>query len=46
MHKTNSHCNDLLETTAAALHEDRVGLMLLGIQKGNLKLSVKRALTR
>ena len=46
MHRQDRRCNDLVETTAAALHEDRVGLMLLGIQKGNLEFSVRRALAR
>ena len=46
MHKQNRGCKDLVETTAAALQEDTVGLMLLGIQKHNLEPSVKRALAR
>ena len=46
MHKQNSHCNDLIEMTAAALNEDAVALMLLAVQNGNLELSVKVALNR
>ncbi|KAH9165332.1 hypothetical protein EDB89DRAFT_1892204 [Lactarius sanguifluus] len=46
MHKQNLGCDKLIETTAAALNDDIVGLMLLAVQKGNLELSVKRALYR
>ncbi|KAH9169810.1 hypothetical protein EDB89DRAFT_1854135 [Lactarius sanguifluus] len=46
MHKQNLGCDKLIETTAAALNDDIVGLMLLAVQKGNLELSVKRALHR
>ena len=42
----DSRCNALVEKTAAALNEDTVALMLLAVQKGNLELSVKTALTR
>ena len=40
------HCNDLIEKTAAALNDDSVMLMLLAVQRGNLELSVKTALSR
>ena len=43
MHKSDSHCGDLLEKTAAALDEDAVMLMLLAVQRNNLELSVKYA---
>ena len=38
-----SQCDGLVEKTAAALNEDAVMLMLLGVQKGNVELSVKIA---
>ncbi|KAH9023506.1 hypothetical protein EDB84DRAFT_1420972 [Lactarius hengduanensis] len=46
MHKQNRRCDDLIEKTAAALNDDTVALMLLTVQKSNLKLSVKTALNR
>ncbi|KAH8982351.1 hypothetical protein EDB86DRAFT_2812224 [Lactarius hatsudake] len=46
MHMPNMGCHKLIETTAAALDDDIIGLMLLAVQKGNLELSVKRALQR
>ena len=39
-------CNGLIEETAAALNEDVVALMLLAVQRGNLELSVKTALSQ
>ncbi|KAH9043025.1 GTP-binding protein [Lactarius hengduanensis] len=46
MHRQNRRCDDLIEKTAAALNEDTVSLMILAVQKGNLKLSVEAALGR
>ncbi|KAH9051709.1 hypothetical protein EDB87DRAFT_1693810 [Lactarius vividus] len=46
MHKQNIGCDRLIETTAAALNDDAVRLMLLAVQRGNLELSVKSALKR
>ena len=46
MHVQNTRCNDLIEKTAAVLNEDIVALMLLAVQRDNLQLSVKTALTR
>ena len=46
MHKEESRCNNLIETTAEALNEDVAALMLLAVQRGNLELSVKTALSR
>ena len=46
MHMKDSHCNGLIEETAAALSEDVVALMLLAVQRRNLELSVKIALNR
>ncbi|KAH8989349.1 hypothetical protein EDB86DRAFT_3197490, partial [Lactarius hatsudake] len=39
MHMQNMRCDKLIETTAAALNDDIVGLMLLAVQRGNVKLS-------
>ena len=44
MHMKDSYCNNLVEETAAALNMDTVILMLLAVQKNDLKLSVKTAL--
>ncbi|KAH9158884.1 hypothetical protein EDB89DRAFT_1899529 [Lactarius sanguifluus] len=46
MHKQSLGCDKLIETTAAALNDDIVGLMLLAVQRGNLQFSVKAALKR
>ncbi|KAH9170845.1 hypothetical protein EDB89DRAFT_1853129 [Lactarius sanguifluus] len=46
MNKQNMRCDELIETTATALNDDIVGLMLLAVQRGNLELSVKTALNR
>ncbi|KAH9056848.1 hypothetical protein EDB87DRAFT_1686730 [Lactarius vividus] len=46
MHKQNMGCDRLIETTAAALNDDALRLMLLAVQRGNLELSVKSALKR
>ena len=39
----DSNCGDLIEKTAAALNNDAVMLMILAVQKNNVKLSVKIA---
>ena len=46
MHMKDSHCDKLVEETAAGLNEDTVALMLLAVQKNNLNLSVKTALNQ
>ena len=46
MHMKDSRCDGLVEKTATALNEDTVTLMILAVQKGNLELSVKIALSR
>ncbi|KAN0131070.1 hypothetical protein V8E53_011203 [Lactarius tabidus] len=46
MHMKDSCCDSLVEKTAAALNDDTVTLMLLAVQRGNLELSVKTALSR
>ena len=43
MHMKDRHCDGLVAMTAAALNEDTVALMLLAVQRGNLRLSVERA---
>ena len=45
MHKKDHNCYGLVEKTAAALNEDTVALMLLAVQRGNLEISVKTALS-
>jgi hypothetical protein len=42
----NSRCDDLIEKMAAALNQDIIALMLLAVQRDNLRLSVKAALNR
>ena len=46
MHKNGGHCGDLIETTAAALSNDAVMLMLAAVQRNNVELSVKLAWKR
>ncbi|KAF8265929.1 hypothetical protein EI94DRAFT_255059 [Lactarius quietus] len=46
MHMKDSRCDGLVEETATALNEDTVALMLLAVQRGNIELSVKTALSR
>ena len=38
--------NELIEKTAAVLNDDAVSLMLIGVQRDNLELSVRMALNR
>jgi hypothetical protein len=45
MHKLNARCDNLVEETAGALNNDVVTLMLLAVQRSNLELSVKLAVT-
>ncbi len=40
MNREETRCDTLIETTAAALYEDAVALMLVAVQKDNLGLSV------
>ncbi|KAH9042983.1 hypothetical protein EDB84DRAFT_1266670 [Lactarius hengduanensis] len=42
----NRGCDELIGKTAAALNEDTTALMLLAVQKGNLRLTVTTALDR
>ena len=46
MHMKDSCCKSLVEETAAALNDNTIALMLLAVQKNNLELSVKTALSR
>ncbi len=46
MNKPAARCDILIETTAAALNDDVVALMLVAVQKHNLGLSVNLALKR
>ncbi|KAN0137565.1 hypothetical protein V8E53_004616 [Lactarius tabidus] len=46
MNEKDSRCDSLVEKTAGALNEGAITLMLLAVQKGNLELSVKMALSR
>ncbi|KAH9004533.1 hypothetical protein EDB86DRAFT_3037886 [Lactarius hatsudake] len=46
MHRQNKGCDELIGKTAAALNNDTTALMLLAVQKHNLKLSVTTALNR
>ena len=42
----SSRCDNLIKATSTALSDDIVTLMLLAVQRDNLQLSVKTALTR
>jgi len=44
MHKAGQQCTDLIELTANSLSGDVVALMLVAVQKDNLKLSVTYAI--
>jgi len=46
MHKSDGRCRSLIEETAGALGADVVTLMLLAVQRSNVELSVKVAMTR
>ena len=46
MHMKDSHCDNLVEETAAGLNENTIALMLLAVQKNTLNLSFKTALRR
>ena len=46
MHTKDARCDGLVEKTAEALNEDAVVFMLLAVQRGNVELSVKAALSR
>ena len=46
MHEAGKCCTELLEKTANALNDNVVCVMLLAVQKGNLELSIKLAVTK
>jgi len=46
MHKLDGCCKSLIEETAGALNDDVVILMLFAVQRSNVGLSVKMAITR
>jgi hypothetical protein len=46
MDKPGQKCTALIEMTADALSGNVVGLMLLAVQKDNLKLSIRQAIKR
>ena len=46
MHRENRRCSSLIETTAVALNDDVVALMLLAVQRDSLEFSIKIALNR
>lgn len=46
MHETGQYCTELLETTANALNDGVVAVMLLTVRRGNLELSINTAVMR
>ncbi|KAH9164376.1 hypothetical protein EDB89DRAFT_2102992 [Lactarius sanguifluus] len=46
MHMQDMRCDELIETTAAALNDETTARMLLAVQRSSLDLSVKTALNR
>jgi len=46
MHNPDQRCTDLIEVTANALSGGVVALMLIAVQRDNLELSIKQAITR
>ena len=46
MQKHGQRCDGLIEMTANALSGDVVALMLVAIQRDNLDISIKQAITR
>jgi hypothetical protein len=46
MHKPETNCQALLEETVEALNEDVVTLMLLAVQREDVKLSINVAAKR
>jgi len=46
MHEAGRHCMELLETTATALNDGVVAVMLLAVQRGNLELSINVSVTQ
>jgi hypothetical protein len=43
MHEHGKECKALIEETADALKDERVAIMLLAVQRGNLKTAMSSA---
>jgi hypothetical protein len=46
MDEPGQPCTELLETTANALNDGVVAVMVLAVKRGNLELSIKAAVMR
>ena len=46
MHEAGKSCTELIEKTANALNDNAISVMLLAVQKGNLELSINRAVMK
>jgi len=46
MHIHGADCTDLIVKTSKALNNDAVAIMLLAVQRGNMKVSVQTAVER
>jgi hypothetical protein len=46
MHEHGKECKALIEETADSLKDERVAIMLLAVQRGNLKTAMLMALKR
>ena len=46
MHEPGQHCTELLETTANALSDGVVAVMVLAVKRGNLELSINAGVKR
>ena len=46
MHEDGNECKALIEETADGLKDERVAIMLLAVQRGNLKTSMSIGLKR
>jgi hypothetical protein len=46
MHEPGQPCTELLETTANALNDGVVAVMVLAVKRGNLELSINAAVMR
>ena len=46
MQKPGGRCDRLIEITARALGDDAVALMLVAVQREDLKLSIQQAIRR
>jgi hypothetical protein len=46
MHEHGKECKALIEETAGALKDERVAIMLLAVQRGNLKTAMSMGLKR